>query len=735
MPSKVEKVLEEDYTDTLSSSYLNYSMSVLVDRAVPDIRDGLKPVQRRVLYDMYRMGATHDKPYKKTARVSGDVIGKLHPHGSSGVETAIVTMTQPFKKPVPFIDGQGNWGSVEGDEAAAARYTECKLTEFSEECFLSFVDDDTVDFQPNYDETMEEPVVLPSLVPTVLITGAEGIAVGMRTNIPTFNLSEVIDANVYVLNHSNESEKTYLRQVSACIPGPDFVSGGVVCNADELAPLYTTGECKIRVRGKVHYEPATKESKARLVVDEVPYTMVGSAVVSFMQNVVELIESKQLQGVVDVIDQTSEKVRVVLELSKDADVEYVKNTLFAKTKLEDTFSANVLVVCDGIPQTIGLIELLKRFSEFQKEVFFKKYQHDLNKYTDRSEVLSAYVTCSKNAKKVVEVIQSSKTTTEARNKLAKEFSFTDSQCDAVMSLRMSRLVSMESDKILNELELVNKLADECRDVLSSDKKLVSKIVSTIKKLKRKYGYERRTELVDEPAAQYVEITKEAKNVGVLIDRFSYVHQIDMSTYERYMETVFTEFPFGCVAKDNEKVTIFSTSGTMYRVKVSDVPKGGLRHKGVPLDNVTRSKFNSRVESTMCVVPDSMSVELLVVTAHGRAKIVNSTDCQVSRTACSYVTLDEGEQVVSVVSLENVKSVDVVTTDNRYVRVDVGEVPKMSRTGKGRKLVQRKSPSVLVDFVVGSKSNDNCSPIGSLGVKLTQQQINEVKKLYHGSVSS
>lgn len=726
-PSDKTKYVDEDYTETLASSYLNYSMSVLVDRAVPDLRDGLKPVQRRVLYDMYRMGATHDKPYKKTARVSGDVIGRLHPHGSSGVETAIVTMAQPFKKPVTFVDGQGNWGSVEGDGAAAARYTECRLTEFSEECFLQFVNDNTVDFQSNYDETLQEPVVLPSLVPTVLITGAEGIAVGVRTNIPTFNLSEVIDANVYVLTHKNVSADG----VRSVMPGPDFVSGGVVCNSSELSLLYETGECRIRVRGKVHYEPASKGSRPRLVIDEVPYTMIGSAVMSFIQSIVDLAESKQLPGVVDVVDQTAESVRVVLELSRDADPEFITNTLFAKTKLEDTFSANVLVVCEDGPRTVGVVELLERFAEFQKGVFVRKYRNDLSKYLSRQEVLQAYLVCSKNAKKIVDIVQSSKDTKEARASLTEKFGFTENQCDAVLALRISRLVSIEVEKVSKELESVGQVVNECESVLSDDSKLTSRIVSKLKSLKRKYGYDRRTELLEVPVTQAPEVPKEVKEVYVVADRFSYVHQVDKQTYDRYSDSSSTKYSIVCPAKDNEKVLFLASDGVEYTVKVSDIPRGSLKQKGAPLDTLTGGKFNSRSSTILCAVASSSAEGVLVVTSHGKCKIVTHKDLVVSRTAVSYCSVDSDEQVVYVGEVSDSDcSIGVFTSDNRYVKVSVSEVPKLSRSGKGRNIVQRKSPSVTVTFVGTCSSSDECFPLGSLGVKLTSSQIEEVRKLYH-----
>lgn len=696
-----EHVQDVDYCDVMSSSYVDYAMSTIVDRAIPDVRDGLKPVQRRVLYDMYDLGATHDKSYKKTARIVGDTIGRFHAHGDSGVETAIETMAQEFKKPVPLVDGQGNWGSVEGDGAAASRYTECRLTEFSEQVLLSLLDKDTVNFQPNYDNTLKEPTVLPAIVPTVLVTGNEGIAVGMRTSIPTFNLSEVVDANEYVLTHSNVSVDKLLE----LMPGPDFVSGGVVCNTSDMKKLYETGQGSLRVRGKITFWKGKSKEKDKLVVEEIPYSMIGTSLISFMQDVVNLVESGNLPGVVDVVNKSGKYARVELVLSRNADLEQIRNTLFAKTKLESVAPINLLVIDNDTPRTMSMTDLLYSYCEFQKQTYRRKFQFDLNKLTERRDVLLAYVTCCKNIQEVVDIAQNSKSVQEAKTKLAERFNFSDSQSSAVLSLRIQRLVGMEADKVQSELSDVESRMQKCKSVLQSDKKLVRAIVSDIRKVKSKFGYGRRTELTDVEVASCVEKEKEVPLV-LLCDRFTYAHCVDEQTYDRNRGTIQEEFPTICRTSSLSKVYVFDSQGNLNRVRVSDVPTGQLRAKGTPLDVITCNRFDSKFSSVVLAVDEGyvqsvLVSDVLVVTRGGMCKRV-ARDQLVSTRKCSqYVTLSGSDEVVYV-GVCNFASFEVTTSDGRAKVVKTSDVPVKPKGSKGVRIVSFKSPSTTITNVVTSK---------------------------------
>ena len=723
----VDKNVEDvEYSDTLSSSYLDYSVSTIVDRAVPDLRDGLKPVQRRVLYDMYDLGFTHDKQYRKTARVSGDVIGRFHAHGQAGVETAIVTMAQPFKKPVTFIDGQGNWGSIEGDNPAAARYTECRLTEFSEDAFLDLLGSDTVDFQPNYDNTLTEPCCLPAKVPCVLLTGAEGIAVGMRTCIPTFNLSEAADANMYVLKHP----KALVEKILELMPAPDFASGGVVCNASDMKSLYETGEGKVRIRGKVEFEPGKGKQRDRLVVTEVPYTMVGLSMISFMQSVVDLIESKQLPEVTDVIDQTGESPRIVLELAKGADPEYIKNVLFAKTKLEDSMSCNFLVVSNGRPETLGVAELLRRFSEFQKETYKRKYKHDLGKLESRKLVLEAYLTCSKNVKDVVSIVTSSRSVSEARQKLYEKYKFTEDQANAVLALRISRLVALEVEKVSKELSQVEKGSKECKDVLSDRKKLVRRICSDVSALKKKHAYTRRTQVADVPVAHVENREAPEQELFVLVDRFSYAHCIDSSTYERNKEAVEKDFKFCVPSTDRRSVLFMASNGMMYRVKCSRIPLGGLRHKGVPLESLTSGKYVSKDCAVVSVLPED-SGSVVAVAKSGKCKKLEPSELEGRRTETLYFALAEGDEVIFC-SEPSKSCLTAVTSTNRLLTVKCSDVPAKRRGSKGVALVKFRSNSDFVKMVLETDLEKEASPLGWFGVKVTAKEAEKLATNHNSS---
>lgn len=709
-----ENIEEVDYTDILPSSYLDYSVSVIVDRAVPDLFDGLKPVQRRILYSMYESKFLHDRPYVKTAKVSGNVAGCYHAHGTSGIETAIVTMAQPFKKPVPFVDGQGNWGSVEGDSPAAARYTECRLTEFSEEVLLSLLDENTVDFQPNYDNTLKEPVVLPAKVPAVLVTGAEGIAVGMRTNIPTFNLSEVIDALCYVLTHKRVTTDKIVELMSA----PDFASGGVVCNPSDMKELYETGEGKVRIRGKVEFEKGTGKERDRLVITEVPYTMVGSSIINFLQDVVNLVESRDLSEVTDVIDQTGENPRLVLELAKGADVNYVLNVLYSKTKLEDVMSCNFLVVHDGKPETVGVTSILQQFAEFSKNVYTRKYKYSLSKYESRKNVLEAYVACIKYIDKVVSIVKSSKSLTEARQSLYETYSFTEEQANAVLALKISRLVGLEYDKVVKELKQVSRNLLDCQSILSDENKLVRKIVSELNSIKKKYGYDRRTLVKDIPVSVAPKRVEPDKEVCVLVDRFSYVHCIDLVTYERNKEAVESDFKFNLITSDKSKVLFMCEDGMGYRVKVKDIPLSKLRGKGVPLDVLTSNKFSTKVNSVVSVLPEHSDV-VVCISSSGYGKSLNSEELTGSRKEFTFMSVGENDKVVFC-DVPTFKYLMLKSTSHKYLKCEKDIIPNRKRSSKGVCVMKLKSGS-KIESVAQTDNPYNLHPIGWSGMLLSSEQ--------------
>lgn len=706
------------YSELLSKSLLDYSVSVVVDRAVPDLRDGLKPVQRRILYAMYKEKNFHDKPYKKTAKISGIVSGNYHPHGSSGIDGAIVTMAQPFKKAATLVDGQGNFGSVEGDGAAASRYTEVRLSELAERCYLDMLPFDTVDFESNYDGTLQEPAVLPCVLPMVLLTGAEGIAVGMRTDIPTFNFNEVADANIYALTHKNVTADKILLKM----PAPDFASGGVICNAKDMKQLYETGKGKVRIRGQWHVERGADKEKDKLVITAVPYTLVGSGITSFMENVVSLIESKKLVGVTDVIDQTGSSVRIVLELSKSADVDYIVQVLYAYTKLEDTYSCNMLVIDSGVPKVLGVVDILKKFCEFQKDVYRRKYAYLVNKLSSKQQELEAYVTCCNNVNKVIDIVKSSDSVADAKQRLQYAFSFTEQQASSVVSLRIQRLVRLEVLSLQEQLSSIQKEIETYTLLLNDESKLVRRIVSDIKAVRKTCGYERKTAIACIPSATVQIKEQPEQDMYVLCDRFGYVHSIDAGTYVRNVKACHEDFKFCCKTTDRSKIAIFGSNGMMCRLSVKNIPFGGLRSKGSTVDALTKGKYSTHQNAIVGLVSlHNSDTQVVCITERRMCKALDAEQVNGTRMCSKYFTLnsDIQDHVCLAKSLRDVSFVDVLFSNSTHVAIDVTSIPKASIASKGT-LIAAASDSTTVRAVVGMNSCCSVHTIGQQSVKITSK---------------
>ena len=452
-----QELIHSEYSEIMQKSYIDYAMSVIVQRALPDVRDGLKPVQRRTLYDMYELGIRYNGPYRKSARIVGDTMGKYHPHGDSSIYDALVVMAQDFKKEMPLVDGHGNFGSIEGDGAAAMRYTEARLAKVTQEVFLSDLDKDVVDFVPNFDETEKEPSVLPVRIPNILINGAEGIAVGMATSIPTHNPCEVIDLVINYMKHPDMSTAQAMKYVK----GPDFPTGGIVTNKDDLLEIYSTGQGKIKLRGRVEAEPG-KAGHTKVVVTEIPYTMIGSGIGKFLADTAALQENHLTNDISDISNQSSkEGIRIVIDLKKGADVENFINLLYKKTKLEDTFGVNMLCVCDGRPETLGLVPIIRHHVDFQYELARRKYTTLLGKEREKKEVQEGLIKACDCIDLIIEILRGSKDRAMAENclvngktegikfktakseKAAKTLLFTKRQADAILDMRLYRLIGLE----------------------------------------------------------------------------------------------------------------------------------------------------------------------------------------------------------------------------------------------------------------------------------------------------
>ncbi len=536
-----EKILTTEFSEEMQRSYLNYSMSVITARAIPDARDGLKPVQRRVLYDMSELRLGHDKPHRKSARIVGDTMGKYHPHGDSSIYETLVVLSQDFKKGMALVDGHGNFGSIEGDGAAAMRYTEARLKKFAEEVYLKDLDK-TVNFVSNYDESEKEPEVLPVRVPNLLINGSEGIAVGMSTSIPPHNLGEVIDLVKAFIDRPEMSA----QEMMAYLPGPDFPTGGIIANKSGLAEIYETGVGKIKLRGKMEVELGRRRSdKDKLIISEIPYTMIGTGINKFLMDVAELVESRKLTDVVDISNQSSkEGIRIVLELRRDADVEKIKNILYKKTKLEDTFGVNMLAIAKGRPETLSLRGILKNYLDFQYENATRKYQALLDKELERKEIREGLIKACDVIDLIIAILRGAKNLKDAKVCLmngdisnikfrhpgfeedAKALRFTEKQASAILEMRLYKLIGLEILALQKEYKECLKRIQEYQKILKDRAAMNQVILEDLDNIKKEFAQPRRTQIEDGKEAVYEEAPMEAQEVAFVMDRFGYCKILD-----------------------------------------------------------------------------------------------------------------------------------------------------------------------------------------------------------------
>ena len=594
-----DKVHEVDLEKTMKESYIDYAMSVIASRALPDVRDGLKPVQRRVLYSMIELNNGPDKPHRKSARIVGDTMGKYHPHGDSSIYDSLVVMAQDFKKGQVLVDGHGNFGSIEGDGAAAMRYTEARLTKFTQEVCLADLDKNVIDFGPNFDETEKEPLVLPMRVPNLLINGAEGIAVGMATSIPTHNLCEVVDAvKAYMKN-----DKITTKQLMKYIKGPDFPTGGIVVNKDDLPAIYESGQGKIKLRGKVEVEEL-KGGKKQLVITEIPYTMIGAGIGKFLNDVCNLVESKKTTDIVDISNQSSkEGIRIVIELKRGADVENLKNMLYKKTRLEDTFGVNMLAVANGRPETLSLKQIIEHHVDFQFELATRKYTTLLGKEREKSEVQEGLIKACDVIDLIIEILRGSKNREQVKKclvdgvtegirfksksseKAAQKLHFSEKQAAAILDMRLYKLIGLEIEALQADYAETMKNIAIYEDILNNYDSMAEVIMKELDQIKKEYGTKRRTVIENAEEVVYEEKKMEEMEVTFLMDRFGYMRTIDKSAYERNKEAANAEnkYVFNCMNTD--KICIFTNLGVMHQIKVLDIPAGKFRDKGVPIDNL------------------------------------------------------------------------------------------------------------------------------------------------------
>ncbi len=695
--NKEEQIIRTEYSDVMQKSYIDYAMSVIVARALPDVRDGLKPVQRRTLYDMHELGIKYDKPYRKCARIVGDTMGKYHPHGDSSIYEALVVMAQDFKKGMTLVDGHGNFGSIEGDGAAAMRYTEARLEKVTQEAFLSDLDKDVVDFVPNFDETGKEPEVLPARVPNLLVNGSEGIAVGMATSIPPHNLGEVVDAVKAYMADSKLSDEALLDYVH----GPDFPTGGIVINKDDLKEIYRTGQGKIKLRGKVVFEKGKGSEKDRLVITEIPYTMIGANIGKFLNDIYTLVETKKTNDIVDISNQSSKDgIRIVLELRKNADVENLKNMLYKKTKLEDTFGVNMLAVADGRPETLGLRSIIEYFLDFQYEITTRKYRTMLAKELEKKEIQEGLIKACDVIDLIIEILRGSKNIKQAKTCLmqgategikfktkvseraASKLRFSERQASAILEMRLYKLIGLEIEALQKEYDETVKNIAAYEDILENHSSMTKVIKKELDAIKKAYAVPRRTLIENAAEAVYEEKKIEEMPVVFIMDRFGYSKTIDMAAYERNKEAVHNENKYIIHCMNTGRLCIFTDTGRLHLIRVMDVPFGRFRDKGTPIDNLCN--YDSKIER-MIYVDDLAKVitqKLIFGTKNAFFKIVDGSEFDVSKRTIAATKLNEGDAVIGIAPSSDISHVVIQSHNGYFLKFACTDIPEKKKGAVG-----------------------------------------------------
>ena len=689
------RIIQVELDHEMRKSFLEYSMSVIVDRALPDVRDGLKPVHRRILFAADEDGLTPDKPHRKSATIVGDVLGRYHPHGDASVYDAMVRLAQTFSLRYPLIDGHGNFGTIDGDPPAAYRYTEARLSKIAL-YMLSDIDKDTVDWTPNFDDQRKEPVVLPSRFPNLLCNGSVGIAVGMATNIPPHNLREVSDAVCYLIDHP-EAELNELMQY---IQGPDFPTGGIVINKDELEDIYETGTGKIKLRGKVELQKG-KSGKTNVVITEIPYTMIGANIAKFLSDVAALSETKKTQDIVDISNQSSkEGIRIVIELRKDADPENFVNMLYKKTRLEDTFGVNMLAIANGRPETMGLKQIIKANVDFQFEVATRKYTNLLAKEQERKEIQEGLIKACNVIDLVIEILRGSKDRAMAKACLvegkvdgikfkskesrimAAQLMFTEKQANAILEMRLYKLIGLELEALINEHEETMANIYRYEDILDRRDSMAQVIMNELDGFKKEYSHPRKTVIENGQEAVYKEKELEEMDVVFLMDRFGYAKTVDVSTYERNKEAADAENKYVFTCKNTGRICLFTNTGQMHTIKVLDLPYGKFRDKGTPIDNV--SNFSQKNEEIIYITSQKELnlCRVIFATAQSMLKVVDGGEFDVTKRPVAATKLAEGDCVVNVAALTDQRNIVLQTRGGFFLRFSIDEIPEKKKGAIG-----------------------------------------------------
>ncbi len=701
-----DKIITAEISKTMKSSYIDYAMSVIVSRALPDVRDGLKPVHRRILYSMNEMGLAPNKAHKKSARITGDTMGKYHPHGDSAIYDALVRLAQDFSMRYPLVDGHGNFGSIDGYPAAAARYTEARLAKISLE-MLADIDKDTVDFVPNYDGDFLEPTVLPSRIPNLLVNGSSGIAVGMATNIPPHNLSEVIDGLVKIIdNRILENRDTDIDELCSIIKGPDFPTGGNILGKAGILSAYRTGRGRIKLRAKT--EIITKPNgREEILITEIPYQVNKSRMI---EGIAELVKDKRVEGISGIQDSTNDRngIHILIEVKKDASAEIVLNNLFKYSQLQENYSINFLAIVDGIPKVLNLKEMLEHYLKFQEEVVTRRTRFDLKKALERMHILEGFLRALDNIDEVISILRGSHTTAEAKSRLIERFGFTDVQVNAICEMRFRSLVGMEREKLENEYAELEGLTEQWKAILADENKLFAVIKEEMLETKRKYGDERRTLLVDDMGEINMEDIISDDMSVITMTHLNYVKRIPLDTYKsqhrggkgviglqmREEDGVKKLF----VSSNHSYILFFTTKGKVYRKKTWEIPEAGRNAKGTPIVNLLELEKDEEISAVIPTKSFSENEYLVMVTKYG---IIKKTPAEyynnIRKGGLIAVNLRDNDKLISVFVTTGKNDIFVATRNGISIRFNESDARPLSRTATGVKAITLTDD----DYVIGA----------------------------------
>ena len=702
------RILPIEIADEMKKSYIDYAMSVIAGRALPDVRDGLKPVHRRILYSMSELNLTPDKPYRKSARIVGDVLGKYHPHGDTAVYYAMVRMAQDFATRAPLVDGHGNFGSVDGDAPAAMRYTEAKMTKLSLE-LLRDIDKETVDFVPNFDESLKEPSVLPARFPNLLVNGSNGIAVGMATSIPPHNLGEVIDATIHLI----DNEECTVEDLIQFVKGPDFPTSAIIMGKENITEAYRTGRGKVKVRARAYIEELAK-GKQQIVVTEIPYQVNKAKLV---EKIAELVKDKKLEGISDLRDESNRNgMRIVIELKRDANANIVLNKLYKHSQMEDTFSIIMLALVNGEPKVLNLKQVLYHYIQHQKDVVTRRTKFELNKAEARAHILEGLKIALDNLDEVIKLIRGSKTGAEAKEGLINRFNLTEVQAQAILDMRLQRLTGLERDKIEAEYEELIKKINRLREILSNERLLMNVIKEELQIIKDNYADERRTEIRHAEGEIDMKDLIENEEVAITLTHFGYIKRMPIDTYKSQnrggrgisaLTTREEDFIKELITtQTHSKLLFFTNKGKVYRLNADEIPEGKRQAKGTAIVNLLQLGSDEKIATVISLDSDSDKEYLLLATKNGIVKKTKREEFKnINKSGLIAIGLREDDELIGVRVTDGNEEVILVTKEGMSIRFDENDIRHMGRTAMGVKGISLNSNDQVVAMNLCSEGTE------------------------------